>query len=116
MYFARSLLLAALVASSASFTAVLPAAADSGPATRADLTVQIRHGDRDNYRDRDYRYRDRHHRRSDHRWRHQRRCYTDVDYRHRYGHRVRIVERICFRNGRRYVASRRVVRVGRYNW
>lgn len=107
MYFTRSMLLAALVASSANFAATLPAAADSGTATRADLTVQIRHGDRDGYRDR-------HHRRSDHRWRHQRRCYTDVDYRHRYGHRVRVVERICFRNGRRYVASRRIVRVGRH--
>ncbi len=107
MHFTRSLLLAALVASSASFAAALPAAADSGTATRADLTVQIRHGDRDGYRDR-------HHRRSDHRWRQQRRCYTDVDYRHRYGHRVRVVERICFRNGRRYVASRRIVRVGRH--
>jgi Ni/Co efflux regulator RcnB len=107
MHFTRSMLLAALVASSASFAATLPAAADSGTATRADLTVQIRHGDRDGYRDR-------HHRRSDHRWRHQRRCYTDVDYRHRYGHRVRVVERICFRNGRRYVASRRIVRVGRH--
>ncbi len=107
MHFTRSLLLAALVATSASFAAALPAAADSGAATRADLTVQIRHGDRDWYRDR-------HHRRSDHRWRHQRRCYTDVDYRHRYGHRVRVVERICFRNGRRYVASRRIVRVGRH--
>jgi Ni/Co efflux regulator RcnB len=107
MHFTRSLLLAALVASSASFAAALPAAADSGTATRTDLTVQIRHGDRDGYRDR-------HHRRSDHRWRHQRRCYTDVDYRHRFGHRVRVIERICFRNGRRYVASRRIVRVGRH--
>jgi Ni/Co efflux regulator RcnB len=116
MYFTRSMLLAALVASSASFAAALPAAADSGAATRTDLTVQIRYGDRDSYRDRDYRYRDRHHRRSDQRWRNQRRCYTDVDYRHRYGHRVRIVERICFRNGHRYVASRRIVRVGRHYW
>jgi hypothetical protein len=108
------MLLAAFVATSAGFAA-LPAAADSGPSARSDLTVQIR-SDRDWHRDRDHRYRDRHHRRSDHRWRHQRRCYTDVDYRHRYGHRVRIVERICFRNGRRYVASRRVVRVGRHYW
>jgi hypothetical protein len=89
MHFTRSLLLAALVASSASFAAVV---------ARADLSVQIRHGDR--YRDYDHRYRDRYHRRSDHRWRHHRRCYTDVDIRYRYGHRVRVIERICFRNGR----------------
>jgi hypothetical protein len=114
MHFTRSLLLAALVASSASFAAALPAAADSGTASLADLSVQVRYGDR--YRDNDYRYRDRHHRRHDHRWRHQRRCYTDVDFRYRYGHRVRVIERICFRNGRRYVASRRVVRVGRHYW
>lgn len=107
MHFTRSLLLAAFVASSASFAAALPAVADSGTAAGTDLTVQIRYGDRDGYRDR-------HHRRSDHRWRNQRRCYTDVDYRRQYGQRVRVIERICFRNGRRYVASRRVVRVGRH--
>jgi len=113
MHFTRSLLLAALVASSASFAAALPAAADNGSIARADLSVQVRHGDR--YRDYDHRYH-RHHRRSDQRWRHQRRCYTDVDVRYRYGHRVRVIERICFRNGRRYVASRRIVRVGRHSW
>ncbi len=107
MHFTRSMLLAAFVASSASFAAALPATADSGTAARTDLTVQIRYGDRDGYRDR-------HHRRSDHRWRNQHRCYTDVDYRRQYGQRVRVIERICFRNGRRYVASRRVVRVGRH--
>jgi hypothetical protein len=114
MHFTRSLLLAALVASSASFAAVLPATADSGSVARSDLSVQVHYGDR--YRDYDRRYRDRHYRRSDHRWRHHRRCYTDVDFRYRYGHRVRVIERICFRHGRRYVASRRVVRVGRHYW
>lgn len=105
MHFTRTLLLAAFVATSASFAATLPAAADSPAVARADLLVQVRHGDRDRYRHRDYRH-------SDHRWRKQRRCYTNVDYRYRYGHRVRVIERICFRDGRRYVQSRRVVRVG----
>jgi hypothetical protein len=109
MHFTRSLFLAALVASCAGFAAIQPAAADSG--ARADLTVQIRHGDRyDRYDRYDHRYRHRGHRH----WRAHRRCYTDIDYRYRFGHRVRVIERICFRNGRRYVADRRIVRVGRH--
>jgi hypothetical protein len=100
----RSTLLAALVASCAGFAAIQPAAADSGTATRADLTIQIGKYDRDWER--------RHYKQRSH-YRKHRRCYTDVDYRYRWGHRVRIVERICYdRRGRRYVADRRVVRIG----
>jgi hypothetical protein len=114
----RSTLLAALVASCAGFAAIQPAAADSSPAARADLTIQVGHDrdwDRRDYRDR------RHYRHRSH-YRKHRRCYTDVDYRYRWGHRVRIVERICFnRYGRRYVAHRSVVRIGhrdryRHRW
>jgi hypothetical protein len=100
----RSTLLAALVASCAGFAVIQPAAADSGVATRADLAVQVGHYDRDWDR--------RHYRHRSH-YRKHRRCYIDVDYRYRWGHRVRIVERICFnRYGRRYVAHRSVVRIG----
>jgi hypothetical protein len=113
MHITRSTLLAALIASCGSLAAIQPAAADSGVATRADLTVQISHYDRDWDR--------RHYNQRSH-YRKHRRCYTDVDYRYRFGHRVRIIERICFdRHGRRYVADRRVVRIGyrdryRYRW
>lgn len=104
MSLARSMLLAALVAASAGFAAAQPAAAGT-TTSYADLTVQVRHGDRDRY--------DRRYRHWDHRWRKHRRCYTDVDYRWRYGYRVRVIERICFdRKGRRYVADRRIVRIG----
>lgn len=105
--FTRSTLLAALVAASAGFAVTQPAAA-SDTRTSADLTIQIRH-DRDRYYDRHYRG----HRHYHHRWHKARRCYTDVDFRYRWGHRVRVIERICFdRYGRRYVASRHFVRVG----
>lgn len=114
MHFSRSLLLAALVASSAGFAAIQPAAADSSTAARSDLSTQVRYGDRydrHNRYDRRHRYSNKYSRHNRHSHRYAgRRCYNDVDIRYRYGHRVRVVERICFRNGRRYVASRRVVR------
>jgi hypothetical protein len=107
MRFTSSLFLAALVAATAGFASLQPAAA----ASATDLTVQVRHGDRYDRYDRGRHYRgDRHRHQRYSRYRN--RCYTDVDYRYRWGHRVRVVERICVRNGRRYVAERRVYRIG----
>ncbi len=85
---------------------VMPSSADA----RAAVSVQIR--DRDYDRDY-YRHRDRGYHYGYYRGRNFRRCYNDVDVRYRFGHRVRVVERICIdRYGRRYVANRSVIRIG----
>lgn len=83
---------------------VMPSSADA----RAGVSIQIR--DRDYDRDH-YRHRGNHY--GYYRGRNFRRCYNDVDVRYRFGHRVRVVERICIdRYGRRYVANRSVIRIG----
>ena len=91
-------------------TAVMPASAASSDSN----FVQVSHRDRDYDRyDRYDRYR--YDNRRGHRYGHykHRRCYNDVDIRFRFGHRVRIVERICFdHRGRRYVANRSFIRIG----
>lgn len=108
----RSLAFAAMLAAGAGFGMTQTASADSlgVRAGNGGVQIDVRHYDRDY--DRDY-YRDRYDDRRSWRHRVRARCWTDVDYRFRYGHRVRVVERICVdRHGRRYVASRNYIRVG----
>lgn len=92
-------------------TAVMPASAASS--THGSIVIASRddyYGNRYDRRDR-YRYDDRRgYRYGNYR---PRRCYNDVDVRFRFGHRVRVVERICFdHRGRRYVANRSYIRIG----
>jgi hypothetical protein len=105
----RPFALAAIVAAGAGLGMTQTSAADSGVGVRVggdNFQVDVRHRDRDYYSDR---WDDRRH----YRHRARARCWTDVDYRYRFGHRVRVVERICVdRRGRHYVASRNYIRVG----
>ncbi len=91
------------------------------PATAADSDGRIVVAShRDNYYGHDRYDRSRYDRsryddRRGHRYGHYkpRRCFNDVDVRYRFGHRVRVVERICFdRRGHRYVANRSYIRIG----
>ena len=95
-------------------TAVMPASAASSDGNFVQISQRDRDYDYNRY-DRSRYDRSRYDYRRGNRYgnyRH-RRCYNDVDIRFRFGHRVRVVERICFdRRGRRYVANRTVIRLG----
>lgn len=103
----RTIVLAVALAGAG--TAVMPASAASSDGN----FVQVNH--RDDYYGYDRYDRSRYDYRRGNRYGHykHRRCYNDVDIRFRFGHRVRVVERICFdRRGHRYVANRTVIRIG----
>lgn len=108
----RNILVGAAVVAGASFATMTPAqAADAdfyiGP---NGARIYIDRDRDDRYYDRGYRY--------DHRYRpvyrhYRARCFNRVDRDWRFGHRVRVVERVCIdRFGRRRVVDRDYYRIG----
>lgn len=111
----KSILLSAAVVAGAGFATLTPAQAQDADFYIGPDGARV-YIDRD-----DYRYRDRYYDRGyyyDHRYRpvyrhYRTRCYNRVDYDWRFGHRVRVVERVCYdRFGRRRVVDRDYYRIG----
>lgn len=115
MIMLRTLLLTSALAGALALAgAVIGVASPASAGNGIAVLVEVAHRDRDRNHD-DYRYR----REGNHygqykTWRKvQRHCFTGYDVSYRFGHRVRVVKRICFdRFGRPYVASRHYVRIG----